>query len=195
MLRQLSQANVLRGRCPEDRRRALAGHVRWLIGNCEKPAPFAVETIPPRRPAATLLSEAIPLFYIGQNKNGFWVARDAQGRHGGLFLFKRSALRFAKNKSAGCATMVVAEPLELDVENQGNQFVTLLGLAISPVALRLPPIVGYVSKAKMQWRKLVANVSHALAGERRNREAIEKELFGGQYTLTSKNDDDLLPNP
>lgn len=45
--------------------------------------------------------------------------------------------------------------------------------------------------AVTEWRKLVTEVSCAIAGERRNRAVIEKELFRGQYTLTSKNDDDL----
>jgi hypothetical protein len=195
MFRQLNRANVLRGRYPEDQCRALAGHERWLNSSREKFSTSVLASIPPARPTTTLLSEVIPLFYIGQNDNGFWVVRDDQSRLGGLFLFKRSALRFAKNRSAGCATMVIPEPLELDVENQGNQFITLLGLAINLVARRMPIVVVYVSMAKTQWRNLVASVSHALIGERRNREAIEKELFGGQYTLTSKSDDDLLPNP
>jgi hypothetical protein len=42
-----------------------------------------------------------------------------------------------------------------------------------------------------RWWKLVADVRRALASERRNRKAIERELFGGRYALLSKNDDDL----
>jgi hypothetical protein len=38
-----------------------------------------------RRPDLSVLSEAIPLFYIAQNKLGFWVAREAEGRGGGVF--------------------------------------------------------------------------------------------------------------
>jgi hypothetical protein len=33
----------------------------------------------PQRPDATMLSEAIPLFFIGRNHNGLWVAREATG--------------------------------------------------------------------------------------------------------------------
>jgi hypothetical protein len=33
--------------------------------------------------------------------------------------------------------------------------------------------------------------ARALASDRRHREAIEKELFRGRYTLASKNDDEL----
>ena len=80
----------------------------------------------PQRPDARVLSEAIPLFFIGRNKNGLWVAREAEGRTGGVFLLKRSALRFVKKNSVpvGCATMFLAERFELDVENQGNRMVT-----------------------------------------------------------------------
>ena len=45
----------------------------------------------PQRPDPSILSEAIPLFFIGQNRDGFWVARDADGRVGGIFLLKQSA--------------------------------------------------------------------------------------------------------
>ena len=69
----------------------------------------------PQRPDRSALSESIPLFYIGRNRNGFWVVRSADGRIGGLFVFKRSAVRFAREESepAACALMFVAEPLEL----------------------------------------------------------------------------------
>ncbi len=82
----------------------------------------------PRRPDARALSETIPLFFIGRNKNGLWVSREAEGRTGGVFLFKRSAVRFTKKNSApvGCATMFITERFELDVENQGNPLVTWL---------------------------------------------------------------------
>jgi hypothetical protein len=82
----------------------------------------------PRRPDVGVLSESIPLFFIGRNNSGFWVAREAEGRTGGIFLLKWSALRFAKKNStpAGCATMFLAEPFELDVENQGNRLVPWL---------------------------------------------------------------------
>lgn len=89
----------------------------------------------PRRPDSGILSESIPLFFIGRNKRGLWIVREAEGRTGGIYLFKRSALGFAKKNSAptGCATMFLAERFELDVENQGNPVVAWLD-----VALRVP---------------------------------------------------------
>ena len=73
------------------------------------------------------VSDAIPAFYIGRDANGFWVAREAKGRIGGLFLLKRSALSFARASSPnGCATVFPAEHFELDIENNGNPFASCL---------------------------------------------------------------------
>jgi hypothetical protein len=85
----------------------------------------------PRRPGAHVLSKAIRIFFIGQNRDGLWVARDAEGRVGGIFWRKRSALNFADESTApvGCAKMFVPQPFELDIENNGNRLVTHLGAA------------------------------------------------------------------
>jgi hypothetical protein len=63
----------------------------------------------PARPNSTVLNHSIPLFFIGRNRSGFWVAREAAGPCGGLFLFRRSAARFARKKSSprGSAIMLV----------------------------------------------------------------------------------------
>jgi hypothetical protein len=122
------------------------------------PATPGTTTRVPRRPDARVLSEAIPLFFIGRNKNGLWVAREAEGRTGGAFLSKRSAVRFAAKTSApaGCATMFLAERFELDVENQGNPLVTWLD-AIRRGWRRLipdypPPMPIGRKKFKGEWR-------------------------------------------
>jgi len=146
----------------------------------------------PKRPDCHVLSTAIPLFYIGQNRHGFWAVREAEGQTGGLFLRRQSALRFARDcEPGGCATMFLDEPFELDVENQGNRLVAPLTAAIEFTARRLSVVATFVGLAVIEWRKLVAEISRALAGERRNRAAIERELFHGEYRLGSKNDDDL----
>jgi hypothetical protein len=62
---------------------------------------------------------------------------------------------------------------------------------VGVAARRAPFLAAFIGMAVAEWRKLVAQVSRAVAGERRNRKAIEKELFHSQYTLSSKNDDDL----
>src|SRR5258708_23274237 len=85
-----------------------------------------------------VVSEAIPAFFIGRNKEGFWVARDAKGQIGGIFLLENSALSFARENSrpAGCATIFPSERFELDLENKGNPLIAQLGSLIH-LAMRL----------------------------------------------------------
>lgn len=76
-----------------------------------------------------VVSKTIPAFFIGRNTEGFWVARDAGGRIGGIFLFENSALWFARRHSLpnGCATIFPSDRIELDLENSGNPLVKPLG--------------------------------------------------------------------
>lgn len=106
---------------------------------CEDAAMAAIALQAARRqadakPAAALrpldpdvISAAIPAFFIGRNRAGLWVARAANGRIGGLFLFKSSAVDFANRQSglAGCALVFPTESFELDVENRGNPLISL----------------------------------------------------------------------
>lgn len=75
-----------------------------------------------------ILSAAIPAFYIGRNKAGFWIAREAKGRSGGIFLLKASAIEFANAQSrpVKCALIFPIEAFELDVENGGNPLIAQL---------------------------------------------------------------------
>ncbi|MBR1130989.1 hypothetical protein [Bradyrhizobium iriomotense] len=91
-----------------------------------------------QEPAATLrpldpdvVSAAIPAFFIGRNRTGLWVAREANGRVGGLFLFKSSAVDFANRESAPtrCALVFPVENFELDIENRGNPVIALVEAA------------------------------------------------------------------
>ena len=93
----------------------------------------------PRRPDAGVLSKSIPLFFIGRNRNGLWVAREAEGHTGGVFLLKQSALHFAQRKSApvGCATMFLAEPM-LDTENLGSPLVRWIDAALGRLSQFMP---------------------------------------------------------
>jgi hypothetical protein len=88
--------------------------------------PMRPETLPaPFQPLdPSVVDASIPTFFVGQNRDGFWLARDAKGEMGGAFLFKASALAFARRVSRPhpCATILLSEPFELDVENQGNPF-------------------------------------------------------------------------
>jgi hypothetical protein len=118
----------------------------------------ATVTAPFRPLDPDIVSEAIPAFFIGRNKEGFWVARDVNGRIGGIFLRENSALSFARKHSgaAGCATVYLSERFELDLENQGNplvvQLTSLLGFARHPRE-RLTALVGKMTGAIKRWSK------------------------------------------
>jgi len=76
---------------------------------------------------SSVLSPSIPAFFVGRDRDGFWLARDANGRLGGIFLLESSALAFARRHSpSGCATIFPSEPFELDIENHGNPLVSRL---------------------------------------------------------------------
>jgi hypothetical protein len=100
-----------------------------------------------------ILSEAIPAFFIGRNKEGFWVARDVKGKIGGIFLIENSALSFAKRNSQpeGCATIFPSDPFELDLTNNGN-----------PFALQLGPLMRLRRRLTAFARKVTAALKHRL---------------------------------
>jgi hypothetical protein len=132
-----------------------AGHDRREL----RPAAAGTITKFPRWPDSGAFSGSIPLFFIGRNKRGVWVAREAEGRTGGLFLLRRSALRFAEKHSAplGCATMLLAGRFELDVDNRGNRLVAWLevvrGIAAGLIPDCPPPIaIGRKNSKIGEWR-------------------------------------------
>jgi hypothetical protein len=152
------------------------------------------EQIPqlPPRPDCSALSDSIPLFFVGPSQSGFWVARESEGRSGGIFLFRRSAARFARKKSSpgGCATMFV-EHLELDLPNQGSRVAEPIASAMRVTKQRVPLLANLVATAAAEWRKLVSQILPPIAVQRRNRVAIEREPVRRESTLISKNDGDL----
>jgi len=81
-----------------------------------------------RRPDSGVLNEEIPIYFVGRDRDGFWVARDAGGSIGGLFLLRASALGFARRESlpVGCAIVLPSERFELDVANKGNPLIPLI---------------------------------------------------------------------
>jgi hypothetical protein len=118
----------------------------------------ATVTAPFRPLDPDIVSEVIPAFFIGRNKEGFWVARDVNGRIGGIFLREGSALSFARMHSgaAGCATVYLSERFELDLENQGNplvvQLASLIGFAKHPRG-QLTALIGRMTAAIKRWTK------------------------------------------
>ena len=51
-----------------------------------------------QRPGPEVLSATIPVIFIGRNRDGFWVVRDAEAKFGGLFWRKQAAARFRQNQ-------------------------------------------------------------------------------------------------
>ena len=63
----------------------------------QQPVPGTVAKFP-RRPDAGVLSKSIPLFFIGRNRNGFWIAREAEDDWWRLFVKAVGASLCAKEQ-------------------------------------------------------------------------------------------------
>jgi hypothetical protein len=87
--------------------------------------------------------------------------------------------------------MLVEHPIELDLPNQGSKLAELMTALTNIVSRRAPRVAKLIGTAIAQLRSLDSQVSRALDGHRRNRDAVENDLFGSEFTLASKNDDDL----
>jgi len=73
------------------------------------------------------------LFRIGRDSHGHWVAQDQSGLHGGLFVGRAEALKYAmfENGNRPQAVLMVPGVLELDMNVR-----PLPGLADSRTSLR-----------------------------------------------------------
>ena len=58
-----------------------------------------------------------PLFMVGQDGRGNWIAQDKEGMRGGLFVNREAALRYVRseNGSKPQAILMVTGQLELDL--------------------------------------------------------------------------------
>ncbi len=152
------------------------------------------ETMPwPKRPSPSVLSKSIPLFFIGRDNDGFWIACEAEHRIGGVFLSQRSALRFAQRCSepTPCATMILEETHQLDIENRGNRLVGHIRPAKRLVRRLASKLAALVGTAIEKPRAIAARWSRAYIEDRMLRAALEVELYRGRYKHSNKNDDDL----
>jgi hypothetical protein len=86
--------------------------------------------------------------------------------------------------------MFLTKPLELAIDNQAGCNDDPI-CRVDRIARRTPILTSIAEIVASLWRKVTVSISRNMAAERRNRAAIERELFCGQYTLSSKNDDDL----
>jgi hypothetical protein len=61
-----------------------------------------------------------PLFMIGQDSRGNWVAQDQSGIHGGLFVNRAEALRYVRSENGNRpqAVVMVSGALELDMNRR-----------------------------------------------------------------------------
>ncbi len=81
MIRQFKQSRAVRQRVPAVTFLAFVGAGSGPeAGRGSFAEPHSARRLP-RRPDGSVISEAIPLFYIGRNKNGLWVAREVRGLH------------------------------------------------------------------------------------------------------------------
>jgi hypothetical protein len=81
------------------------------------------------RPAVNGLES--PLFLVGKDSHGNWVARDQSGRCGGLFVGRDEALKFARaeNGNRPQAIVMVDDVLELDMSVTPRTSRSLIGAA------------------------------------------------------------------
>jgi hypothetical protein len=147
----------------------------------------------PQRPSAKILSERIPLFFIGRDPDGFWLARHADSPIGGLFLRRRSAMNFAKRACAPipCATMVLAEPHRLDTENRGNRLAPRLRPAMRLARRLTASSSAFAATLFAKARAVGDRLSRAYIEDRMLRAALEVDFYRGRYKHSNKNDDDL----
>lgn len=114
-----------------------------LVSAPHAPAALESAAVSFQRPGPDVLSETIPVVFIGRNRDGFWVARDAEARFGGLFWRKQAAVDFAKTSTApgGCAIVFPQARFELDTQNHGNPLLTYLATARRLLARRAQRLI------------------------------------------------------
>jgi hypothetical protein len=89
--------------------------------------PYAIKHRPlsteewPQRPDGSILNKTVSLFFVARDKDGFWIARNADFAFGGKFFFRHSALRFAGYYD-GSAIMMLTGVYNLDTRNNGNRY-------------------------------------------------------------------------
>jgi hypothetical protein len=101
-----------------------------------------------QRPGPEVLSETIPVVFVGRNRDGFWVVRDAEARFGGLFWRQQAALDFAKASASpgGYATVFPQARFELDMENHGNSLIGGIGAARRLLTRRAQRLIAAIRK-------------------------------------------------
>lgn len=115
----------------------------------------------PQRPDESILNKTIPLFFVARDKDGFWIARNADFAFGGKFFFKYSALRFAEYHN-GSAFIMLTGLYSLDTRNTGNRYARQLRpirRSFRDVASKLMRWRGYVLRGPVQPRRCTMPIS------------------------------------
>jgi hypothetical protein len=165
---------------PSLRSQASPGPALRLVAPPQAAAASGTTAPWPERPAASVLSKSIPLFFISRDTDGFWIACEAGFRIG-----ERCS------GPARCATMTLSGPHSLDIENRGNRLVARLRplrRSARRVGSRFRILAGTVYAAA---RRIGARWSRAYMEDRMLRAAMEVELYRSRYKHSNKNDDDL----
>lgn len=119
-----------------------------LVSAPPQRSPRPPATVSFQRPGPEVLNETIPVVFIGRNRDGFWVVRDAEAKFGGLFWRKQAALDFAKANAAsgGYAAVFPQAPFELDMENHGNPLIEPLATARRLLSREARRLIAVASK-------------------------------------------------
>jgi hypothetical protein len=107
-----------------------------------------------RRPDGRILNEAIPLVAVGRNRAGLWIARDCDSSIGRAFIFKGSAIRFAKRMKApgAYALMFVKDGLELAPGGPNANQLQKVRLARTMLVWK--------ARVRRFWRRLQGQLAH-----------------------------------
>jgi hypothetical protein len=107
-----------------------------------------------------IVNDTIPAFFVGRNLEGFWIARDAKGQIGGIFLIETFALSFARrnSESGGCAIIFPSERIELDLENRGNPLARPLALLIRLMRRSPQALATFIRKTTVAVSRLLSHI-------------------------------------
>ena len=72
------------------------------------------------RPEPRNAQRPAPLYLVGRDRLGHWVVQDQRGLHGGLFVDRAQALKFARFETGNRPQAIVMVPgvLELDLRDR-----------------------------------------------------------------------------
>jgi hypothetical protein len=82
--------------------------------------------------------QTAPLFLIGQNSRGQWIAQKQSGRCGGLFISQAAALKFALLENGNRREAVITVPGVLELEMGERTFALVHSADVATVSAPRP---------------------------------------------------------